>query len=75
MEWDNNGLVWYFDGRPYHFRNAGNAPAIRLPVDPQYLVMETALAWWIEPRDQPANLGPSGEALHFIDWVRVWERV
>jgi hypothetical protein len=53
---------------------AVSLPLTQLSHPPPYPPPLAALAWWIEPRDRPTDLGPSGEARHYIDWVRVWAR-
>ena len=54
-----------------------SVPGVTLPVpDALELKLNTAIAWWIDPSSRAAEF-PAGQdfTLHYIDWVRVYDRV
>jgi beta-glucanase (GH16 family) len=72
VEWDGNGITWRFDGREFYRMDRSTDGNIVLPPDEMNIILETALAWWIE--GGPADVDATG-VFHYIDWVRVWTRV
>jgi beta-glucanase (GH16 family) len=73
-------IRFYVDGVLYYVIDKNNSPLAPLPApDSMAIVMQTALAWWIEPRDKISGLDPivggPGIVTHEIDWLRLWRHV
>jgi hypothetical protein len=67
---------WYYDGRLIYTIDRQSDPGAPLPVpDNMMVVMNTALAWWLQPSGQAPGIG-DGYTFHYIGKrgvaVRVW---
>jgi hypothetical protein len=56
---------------------SASVPGVTLPVpDAMELKINTAIAWWIDPREREAEFpNNQGFTFHYVDWVRVYERI
>ena len=77
-EWDDNSITWSVDDVPYF--TIDRSSGATFPLDPMVLILETALAWWIEPQDitiappQFPTDNSNGYTFHYVDWIRIWSR-
>ena len=67
MEWNETTLQWFVDGNAYHARTQAT---VRIPSDPFYVILNTAIAWYAPPT--PTSPYP---VYHHIDYVRAYEPV
>ena len=65
VEWNSTAMTFLVDGHAYETKTAGD---VILPVDPQYVVVNAAIAWYWMPDALAAY-----PARTLVDWVRVWE--
>ena len=74
-EWDPDGTIrWWYDGaQVFQVDRASDPDAPLPPPDRMMLIINTALAWWVDPPGAPPGIG-DGYTFHYVDWLRAGSR-
>jgi hypothetical protein len=74
-EWDPDGTIrWWYDGaQVFQVDRTSDPDAPLPPPDRMMLIINTALAWWVDPPGAPPGIG-DGYTFHYVDWLRAWSR-
>ena len=63
--WNASALSFYVDGTWYETKTSAE---VVLPTSPMYIILNTAVAWFLPPPGPNASY----PATHEIEWVQVW---
>ena len=66
-------IQWYYDNTLIFTITPTSDPLAPPPLGAMAIHINTALAWWLEPRSRPPGLDAAGGyTFMFVDWIRVW---